>query len=99
MTNCSHVPEINADDVPVMEKVMERVGKVRSYGPTAKHLEEERMQAEIRLREEEEARQAEAKHREEEEEEHRAQCWGEWVEAHTTPRLGCVRSEIVFNLK
>ncbi|MCI4382988.1 hypothetical protein PGIGA_G00021220 [Pangasianodon gigas] len=73
--------EINTDDpenVLVMEKVMEIVGKVRNYGPTAKHLEEERRQAEIRLREEEEARQAEAKRREEEEEEQRAQCWEEW---------------------
>ncbi|XP_053488469.1 adenylate kinase 7 isoform X1 [Ictalurus furcatus] len=73
--------EINADDpenIPVMEKVMESVGKVRNYGPDAKHLEEERRQAEIRLREEEEARQAEAKHRDEEDEERRAECWEEW---------------------
>lgn len=61
---------------------MQSVGKVRNYGPTAKHLEEERRQAEIRLREEQEARQAEAKHREEEEEEQRARRWEEWVKKH-----------------
>lgn len=79
--------EIRTDDpenVLVMEKVMESVGKVRNYGPSAKHLEEERRQAEIKLREEEQARQAEAKHREEGEEEQRAQCWEEWVQTHTT---------------
>ncbi|KAK3537897.1 hypothetical protein QTP70_022441 [Hemibagrus guttatus] len=73
--------EINpkdAENVLVMEKVMEIVGKVRNYGPNAKHLEEERRQAEIRLREEEKARQTEAKLREEEEEEQRARCWEEW---------------------
>ncbi|KAM9466930.1 adenylate kinase 7-like [Clarias gariepinus] len=65
-------------DVLVMEKVMEIVGKPRNYGPNAKHLEEERRQAELRLREEEETRQAEAKHREEEDEEQRARCWEKW---------------------
>ncbi|XP_053366009.1 adenylate kinase 7-like [Clarias gariepinus] len=55
--------EINSDDlenVLVMEKVMESVGKARNYGGTAKDLEEEWRQAEIRLREKAEARQAEA---------------------------------------
>lgn len=75
-----------------MEKVMERVGKARNYGSTAKHMEEEQRQAEIRLMEEEEARQAEAKHREEEEEEQRAQCWEKWVQTHTTLRLGFIYS-------
>ncbi|XP_060735141.1 adenylate kinase 7 [Tachysurus vachellii] len=75
--NIEIFPE-DSENVLVMEKVLERVGKVRNYGPTLKHLEEERRQAEIRLREEEEARQAEDKRREEEEEEHRAQCWEEW---------------------
>lgn len=69
---------------------MESVGKVRNYGPDAKHLEEERRQAEIRLREEEEARQAEAKHRDEEDEERRAECWEEWVQTHTTLGFGFI---------
>ncbi|XP_027015700.2 adenylate kinase 7-like [Tachysurus fulvidraco] len=75
--NIEIIPD-DSENVLVMEKVLERVGKVRNYGPTLKHLEEERRQAEIRLREEEEARQAEDKRREEEVEEHRAQCWEEW---------------------
>ncbi|KAB5562609.1 hypothetical protein PHYPO_G00019870, partial [Pangasianodon hypophthalmus] len=72
--------EINSDDlenVLVMEKVMESVGKARNYGPTAKDLEEERRQVEIRLMEKEEARQAEAKRRKEEEEQW-AQQQEEW---------------------
>ncbi|KAF5894796.1 adenylate kinase 7-like, partial [Clarias magur] len=63
--------EINSDDlenVLVMEKVMESVGKARNYGATAKDLEEEWRQAEIRLREKEEARQAEAEPKRDEEE-------------------------------
>ncbi|XP_053488463.1 adenylate kinase 7-like [Ictalurus furcatus] len=73
--------EINNDDlenVLVMEKVMESVGKARNYGPTTKDLEEELRQVEIRLREKEEARQAEAKRRKEEEEQ-RAQQQEEWI--------------------
>ncbi|MCJ8737205.1 hypothetical protein PDJAM_G00021250 [Pangasius djambal] len=72
--------EINSDDlenVLVMEKVMEGVGNARNYGPTAKDLEEERRQVEIRLEEKEEARQAEAKRRKEEEEQW-AQQQEEW---------------------
>lgn len=91
---CSYFLEIDPEDaenVLVMEKVMEIVGKVRNYSPNAKHLEEERRQVEIRLREEEEAHQAEAKLREEEEEEERAQCWEEWVQTHTTLRLGSIQ--------
>lgn len=82
ITKCSYILEINPGDpenVLVIEKMMEIVGKVRNYSPSAKHLEEERMQAEIRLREEDEARQAEAKRRDEEDEEQRAQRWEEWV--------------------
>ncbi|KAK3563495.1 hypothetical protein QTP86_030362 [Hemibagrus guttatus] len=72
--------EINRDDlenVLAMEKVMEIVGKARNYGPTSKDVEEERRQAEIRLREKEEARQDEAK-RKMEEEELRAKQEEEW---------------------
>ncbi|XP_060788918.1 adenylate kinase 7-like [Neoarius graeffei] len=72
--------EINSDDlenVLVIEKMIESVGKARNYGPTIKDLEEERRQVEIRLREKEEARQAESK-RKKEEEEQRAQQQEEW---------------------
>lgn len=51
-----------------MEKVKERVGKVRNYGPTSKDLEDERRQAEVRLREKDEASRDEAEHKKEEEE-------------------------------
>lgn len=47
---------------------MESVGKARNYGGTAKDLEEEWRQAEIRLREKAEARQAEAEPKKDEEE-------------------------------
>lgn len=73
--------EINNDDVEnvlVMEKVMESVGKARNYGATTKDLEEELRQVEIRLKEKEAAHQAEAKRRKEEEEQ-RAQQHEEWI--------------------
>ncbi|TSV68140.1 Adenylate kinase 7 [Bagarius yarrelli] len=73
--------ESNSDDpenVLVIDKVLKTVGKVRNYGPTAKHLKEQRRKNEIRMREEEEARNAEAKSRKNEEEEHRARCWEQW---------------------
>lgn len=69
-----------------MEKVLERVGKPRNYGSTAKDLEEARRQVEIRLGQKEEARQVEAK-RKKEEEEQQAQQQEQRVRRHTTPGL------------
>lgn len=83
----SSILEINSVDlenVLVMEKVAESVGKARNYGPTARDLEEERRRAEIRLREKEEAHQTEAKSKKEEEAQ-RDQEQEERVRTHTTP--------------
>ncbi|XP_036449297.1 LOW QUALITY PROTEIN: adenylate kinase 7 [Colossoma macropomum] len=74
--------EITSDDdleyLLVMEKVIKSVGKPRNYGPSSEEVEqEERRQAEIRLREQA-ARQAEMERREAEETAQRTQRWEEW---------------------
>lgn len=75
------------ENVLVMETAMASVGKTRNYGATAKDLEEERRQVEIRLREKEEACQTEAKHRTEEEDQ-RAQREEERVRKHSAGSEG-----------
>uniref|UniRef100_A0AAR2IL89 Adenylate kinase 7b n=1 Tax=Pygocentrus nattereri TaxID=42514 RepID=A0AAR2IL89_PYGNA len=74
--------EITSDDdleyLLVMEKVIKSVGKPRNYGPSSEEVEqEERRQAEIRLRELA-ARQAEMECKEAEETAQRTQRWEEW---------------------
>lgn len=69
-----------------MEKIIKSVGEPRNYGPNSEQVEqEERRQAEIRLREQA-AQQAEAERRDAEEAAQRNQRWEEWVRAECTAR-------------
>ncbi|XP_051578141.1 adenylate kinase 7 [Myxocyprinus asiaticus] len=62
----------------VTEEIYRQVGKPRNYGPILEEVEEEeRWQAEERLKEQE-AQRAEIERREEEEAQQRAQSWEEW---------------------
>ncbi|XP_062863053.1 adenylate kinase 7 [Trichomycterus rosablanca] len=80
--NPERIEIMSSDDVEytlLMEKVVNTVGKVRNYGPSIEEVEqEERRQAEIRVKEESE-RRAEIQRKEKEEKEQRAQRWEEWT--------------------
>lgn len=70
----------------MIEKVTESVGKPRNYGPTAKDMEEERRQVEVRRREKDAGRHDEAR-REKKEEMQRLRQEEERVRTHNTMHL------------